>query len=153
MAAVRAGAPGFLCAPATRRPLLFLVRALWVTSAAWPGPAPWPRPPTAYPVSYEVSAGPCLLGWEEAVRAPKPEADPVPWGVLGSITLCSSRGLGSPGSTPLLPCWPIDESRPLAWYRQWARIDLHGRTKVIQQAALLQARSPGSCGPRRQNCC
>lgn len=66
MAAVRAGAPGFLCARAR-----YCFSSEFLGSPRPPGQAPWPIPPTAYPVSCEVSADPsCLLGWEEAVRPP-----------------------------------------------------------------------------------
>lgn len=124
VAAVRAGAPGFLCAPAR-----YCFSSEPFGSLRPPGPAPWPRPPTAYPVSYEVSAGPCLLGWKEAVRPPSQRPTQRPRECQASITLCSSRGLGSPRSTPPLPCEPIDESRPLAWYRQWHELTSMGGLK------------------------
>lgn len=78
VAAVRAGAPGFLCAPAR-----YCFSSEPFGSLRPPGPAPWPRPPTAYPVSYEVSAGPCLLGWKEAVRPPSQRPTQRPPGVPG----------------------------------------------------------------------
>lgn len=151
------GAGGCSAARGPRLPvracqLQFLLGAPWAAPAAWPGPMA--QTPDGISCELRGKRRPFfahLSGRKQC--GPQNQADPEPWGCRASVSLCSFGGLATPRSTPPLPCWLIDEPRPLAWYRPWAGIDLHGRTRVIQQVALPQARSPGSCGPRRQTCC
>ena len=89
-------------------------------------------------------------------------AAPVPTGgpprVLGhpaSGSLWSSGGLGGPDPLHCFLAGPLDEPRPPSPIQTTD----HGHEltsmagTISQQAALPQARSPSSCGPRRQNCC
>lgn len=79
----------------TRRCCHFSCEFLGPAPAA--GPAAWPRPPTAYPASCEVSAGPSLLlGWEEAVRPRyQPVAHPESWGTRQVVPSGHQEGLAA----------------------------------------------------------
>lgn len=103
-----AGGAGGCCAgrgprlPVRARPLLFLVGALWVTSAAWPGP----MAQTPDGISSELRGKrwplPTWLGGGSA--APKPEANPAPPGVPGKhySLLLQRAWLPAVHSTPSL---------------------------------------------------
>ena len=95
-----------------------------------------------------------LLGWEEAVR-PRNEWPTQSTGAPGKWFPLVLRRARRPRSTPLLLTGPVDEPRPPSPIQTTDRG--HELTSmagpVSQQAALPQARSPSSCGPRRQNCC
>lgn len=94
MAAVRVGAPGFLCA----RSSAAVSRR---SSLGLPGPpCQWPRPPTASPVSCEVSAGSSrLLGWEEVVQPQNQRPTQRPGGPGQRFSLLPRRA-GAPDPLP-----------------------------------------------------